>query len=69
MHDLIKEMGREIVRQQFLEEPGKHNRLQFYEDIYDVLKKNIGNLFYVAQIKIRNQELFYFKYLYVDKLQ
>ena len=27
MHDLIQEMGREIVRQQFLEEPGKRNIL------------------------------------------
>ena len=41
-HDLIQEMGREIVRQQFLEEPGKRNILQFREDIYDVLKKKYG---------------------------
>ena len=40
MHDLIQEMGREIVRQQSLEEPGKRSRLWFYKDICDVLKKN-----------------------------
>ena len=40
MHDLIQEMGREIVRQQSLEEPSKRSRLWFHEDIYDVLKKN-----------------------------
>ena len=40
MHDLIQEMGREIVRQQSLEEPGKRSRLWFHEDICDVLKKN-----------------------------
>ena len=40
MHDLIQEMGREIVRQQSLEEPGKRNRLWFHEDICDVLTKN-----------------------------
>ncbi|KAJ9707489.1 hypothetical protein PVL29_002494 [Vitis rotundifolia] len=43
MHDLIQEMGREIVRQQSLEEPGKRSRLWFHEDIYDVLKKNMAN--------------------------
>ena len=62
-HDLIQEMGREIVRQQFLEEPGKRNILQFREDIYDVLKKNMGRaknmkFIFCKQIKIRNQELF-----------
>ena len=40
MHDLIQEMGREIVRQQSLEEPSKRSRLWFHEDIYDVLQKN-----------------------------
>ncbi|RVW19350.1 TMV resistance protein N [Vitis vinifera] len=40
MHDLIQEMGREIVRQQSLEEPGKRSRLWFHEDINGILKKN-----------------------------
>ncbi|RVW19347.1 TMV resistance protein N [Vitis vinifera] len=42
MHDLIQEMGREIVRQQSLEEPGKRSRLWFHEDIYDANEKIEG---------------------------
>ncbi|KAL6284324.1 hypothetical protein ACE6H2_015253 [Prunus campanulata] len=38
MHDLLQEMGREIVREQCLEEPGRRNRLWVAEDIYHVLK-------------------------------
>ena len=41
MHDLIQEMGMEIVRQQFVQELGKRSRLWFHEDIIDVLKKNM----------------------------
>ena len=39
MHDLLQEMGREIVRQTSLKEPGKHSRLWFHEDVYHVLTK------------------------------
>ncbi|XP_028785121.1 TMV resistance protein N-like [Neltuma alba] len=42
MHDLIEDMGKEIVRQQSRNEPGKHNRLWCYEDIIDVLQNNTG---------------------------
>nr|KYP33347.1 TMV resistance protein N [Cajanus cajan] len=38
MHDLIRSMGREIVRQQS-NWPQKRNRLWFYEDIISVLEK------------------------------
>ena len=41
MHDLIQEMGKEIVRQQSLTDFGKRSRLWFHEDIFDVLKKNM----------------------------
>ena len=40
MHDLIQEMGKEIVRQQSLTDPGKRSRLWLHEDIFDVLTKN-----------------------------
>ena len=41
MHDLLQELGRDIVRQECLkEEPGKHSRLWLYEDIDNVLTKN-----------------------------
>ncbi|XP_028760634.1 TMV resistance protein N-like isoform X2 [Neltuma alba] len=42
MHDLIEDMGKEIVRQQSRKEPGKRNRLWCYEDIIDVLQNNTG---------------------------
>ena len=42
MHDLIQEMGMEIVREQSFQELGKCSRLWFHEDISDVLKKKYG---------------------------
>ncbi|XP_059455260.1 disease resistance protein Roq1-like [Corylus avellana] len=42
MHDLVREMGREIVRQESPKEPGKRSRLWFHEDVRDVLEKNTG---------------------------
>lgn len=40
MHDLLQEMGREIVWQESIKDPGKHSRLWHHEDIYNVLTKN-----------------------------
>lgn len=37
MHDLVQEMGREIVRQESPEEPGNRSRLLQHKDIYHVL--------------------------------
>ncbi|KAH9783002.1 Disease resistance-like protein DSC1 [Citrus sinensis] len=42
MHDLLQEMGREIVRQESVKEPGKRSRLWDHEDVYHVLKRNKG---------------------------
>ncbi|KAI4334702.1 hypothetical protein L6164_013416 [Bauhinia variegata] len=42
MHDLIQEMGREIVRQKSPLKPGEWSRLWFYEDILHVLEENMG---------------------------
>ncbi|GAU19777.1 hypothetical protein TSUD_79030 [Trifolium subterraneum] len=44
MHDLIQEMGKEIVRLQDKDkdDPGKRSRLWKSNDIYDVLRKNKG---------------------------
>ncbi|XP_057446068.1 disease resistance protein Roq1-like [Lotus japonicus] len=41
MHDLIKDMGREIVKQES-SEPGERSRLWFDEDIIHVLQENTG---------------------------
>ncbi|XP_040995573.1 disease resistance protein RPV1-like [Juglans microcarpa x Juglans regia] len=40
MHDLLQDMGREIVRQESPKEPGKRSRLWFHEDVRYVLEEN-----------------------------
>jgi hypothetical protein len=40
MHDLIQEMGWQIVREESMKEPGKRSRLWDPKEIYDVLKYN-----------------------------
>ncbi|KAF3946647.1 hypothetical protein CMV_027109 [Castanea mollissima] len=42
MHDLLKEMGQEIVRRESPEEPGRRSRLWSYEDVLHVLTSNVG---------------------------
>ncbi|XP_040363857.1 TMV resistance protein N isoform X2 [Rosa chinensis] len=42
MHDLLQEMGWEIVRRESTDEPGKRSRLWLPEDIKHVLTKNNG---------------------------
>ncbi|XP_028768509.1 TMV resistance protein N-like [Neltuma alba] len=43
MHDLIQDMGREIVRLESTSEPGKRSRLWLDEDIVHVLEENTGS--------------------------
>ncbi|KAI4317992.1 hypothetical protein L6164_025808 [Bauhinia variegata] len=40
MHDLIQEMGKEIVRQESSKSPGRRSRLWNPEEIYDIFKSN-----------------------------
>ena len=40
IHDLLRDMGRDIVRQESCDEPGKLSRLWLYKDIDNVLKNN-----------------------------
>ncbi|CAN6565188.1 unnamed protein product [Malus baccata var. baccata] len=42
MHDLLEEMGRKIVHQESIKEPGRRSRLWSYEDVLHVLTKNTG---------------------------
>ncbi|XP_059430437.1 disease resistance protein RPV1-like isoform X2 [Corylus avellana] len=42
MHDLLQDMGREIVRQESPKEPGKRSRLWIQEDIRHVLEENMN---------------------------
>ncbi|XP_058185054.1 disease resistance protein RPV1-like [Rhododendron vialii] len=41
MHDMIREMGREIVRQESLD-PGKRSRLWYLDDVLEVLREGKG---------------------------
>ncbi|XP_028751293.1 TMV resistance protein N-like [Neltuma alba] len=45
MHDLLRDMGREIIREQSPKELGKRSRLWFHEDVHDVLSKHTGTGF------------------------
>jgi hypothetical protein len=40
LHDLIEDMGKEIVRQESPKDPGKRSRLWFHKDIVQVLEEN-----------------------------
>ncbi|KEH37535.1 putative TIR domain, winged helix-turn-helix DNA-binding domain-containing protein [Medicago truncatula] len=42
VHDLIEDMGKEIVRQESPKEPGERSRLWCYNDIVHVLQENTG---------------------------
>ncbi|MED6172631.1 hypothetical protein PIB30_051808 [Stylosanthes scabra] len=42
MHDLVQQMGWEIVRQESIRNPGKRSRLWDSDDVCDVLKNNKG---------------------------
>ncbi|KAG2667263.1 hypothetical protein I3760_15G105300 [Carya illinoinensis] len=42
MHDLLQDMGREIVREESPKEPGGRSRLWYHEDICHVLEENTG---------------------------
>jgi hypothetical protein len=40
MHDLLQEMGRDIIHQENCQDPGKRSRLWLYKDINSVLTEN-----------------------------
>ncbi|AES86810.2 TIR-NBS-LRR class disease resistance protein [Medicago truncatula] len=42
MHDLLRDMGREIIREKSPKEPEEHSRLWFHEDVLDVLLEHTG---------------------------
>ncbi|XP_039688481.1 disease resistance protein RUN1 isoform X2 [Medicago truncatula] len=42
MHDLLRDMGREIIREKSPKEPEEHSRLWFHEDVIDVLLEHTG---------------------------
>lgn len=40
MHDLIQEMGKQVVREECLKNPGQRSRLCDPKEVCDVLKNN-----------------------------
>ncbi|KAI9081669.1 hypothetical protein K1719_036405 [Acacia pycnantha] len=42
MHDLLQEMGKEIIRESSPKDPEKHSRLWFHEDVLEVLTEHTG---------------------------
>lgn len=46
MHQLIREMGKEVVRQESPKDPGKRSRLCEIEDCINVLQKNAVHIAY-----------------------
>ncbi|XP_042960398.1 TMV resistance protein N-like [Carya illinoinensis] len=42
MHDLLQDMGKEIVQKESCKEPGTRSRLWFHEDVRYVLEENAG---------------------------
>ncbi|KAK4573379.1 hypothetical protein RGQ29_031371 [Quercus rubra] len=42
MHDLLQDMGQEIIRRESPKEPGGRSRLWIYDDVIHVLKNNTG---------------------------
>lgn len=43
LHNLVEDMGKEIVRQESPSEPGKRSRLWFFEDVVHILEENLGS--------------------------
>ncbi|KAG6642008.1 disease resistance protein RUN1-like [Carya illinoinensis] len=52
IHDMIQLMGRNIVHQESLDEPGKRSRLWSHEDILRVLMENTGTYNAIQGIKL-----------------
>ena len=50
MHDLIREMGQEIVREESFDEPGNRSHLWSADDIHQVLMNNTVTI----KLKTRN---------------
>ncbi|TKY63433.1 TMV resistance protein N [Spatholobus suberectus] len=53
MHDLLRDMGREIIHAESLKYPGERSRLWIHEDVLDVLsKETVRTSFIVFGFKI-----------------
>jgi hypothetical protein len=52
LHDLIADMGKEIVRQESPGQPGTRSRLWFYEDIVQVLEQNMVRIVWLLLVQL-----------------
>ncbi|XP_059310757.1 disease resistance protein RPV1-like [Lycium ferocissimum] len=43
MHQMLRDMGREIVRQESTKKPGSRTRLWYYKDSFNVLRESMGS--------------------------
>ncbi|KAK2424034.1 disease resistance protein RPV1 [Trifolium repens] len=69
MHDLLQELGKQIVRQQFPDEPGSWSRLWLYEDIYTVMTTETGTNKVKAIILDQKQHISEYPPLLADGLK
>jgi hypothetical protein len=68
MHDLVQQMGREIVRQESPQNPGERSRLWYYEDVLEVLTENKVYIVLIHFLQFSSNErcnhfLFFFFFL------
>uniref|UniRef100_M1BJT5 TMV resistance protein N n=1 Tax=Solanum tuberosum TaxID=4113 RepID=M1BJT5_SOLTU len=48
MHQMLRDMGREIVRQESPKKPGRRTRLWHYKDSFNVLRENVVNISFLV---------------------
>jgi hypothetical protein len=65
MHDLIQDMGKEIVRQESPMDPGKRSRLWYYEDVLQVLSD--GTVRFVCHTLLYIQTTFKHNQFYINQ--
>jgi len=64
LHDLIEDMGKEIVRKESPKELGKRSRLWFHKDIIQVLQENkVHNYCFGLFLRADVSVIFYFTYI------
>ena len=63
MHDLVRDMGREIVREEYPKEPGERSRLWWHEDVTDILTNHEVRTSFREKIKVKQN------FVYVHVLQ
>jgi hypothetical protein len=54
MHDLLRDMGREIIREMSPDHPGKRRRLCFQKDVLDALRKKMVRTKCYGEHKLTN---------------